>query len=160
MYSSEIYNLFKEILGSNSTSCHEDAEKGQIILANLGIDSLLKSMSIVIDVHEEDCYLMGFYNNLTVPNERLANITELLMRINCNFLVPQFIINYGPDGKNSVVCHYRYELKGDLLNTANVAQTIIDIGNHMQLCGNAIMAVSLGMQTPIDALNSVLEREV
>lgn len=153
MYSREIYNLFIETLSNNlDFKFNENPDQGSLLVPQVGIDSSLKSISVLITVREEDCVLYGFYDNFKISSENIAKICELLARINFDYIYPQMIFDFQ---NQVVICRYQHLFSEDLLNTDVAAQAFMDVGLHLQRCGNAIMAVALGIQEPEDAINVI-----
>ena len=154
MYSTAIFNAFKNALDDSDFYYTENIENGSIVVPQVEIDSSLKSVSTVITVREQDCYIFGVYDNFKVSNNNMNNVSELLMRINQICIFPQLLLDYK---RNMVVCHYRYEFIGELLNQENAMQAFLNIGVHLENCGNAIMSVALGLQSPTDAAMSIID---
>lgn len=153
MYSETIYNLFTEALSNNlDFQYNENKEEGTIIVPQVGIDSSIKSVTTLINIREADCVLIGIYDNFKISSENMTKVCELLMRINNIYIYPQLLLSYE---NQYIICQYRHQFSGDLLNADVAAQAFMDVGLHLQRCGNAIMSVSLGLQSPIDAVNSI-----
>lgn len=154
MFSQQIYNTFKEALNNVNFRYEEKAEKGMILIPNLGLDSTIKSVSILIEVRDTDCIISGMYDNFKIPSNNMANVSELLMRINNIFYFPQLVLNYD---ENTIFCKQHYDFVGELINVQRAIDVFGNLGLHMQRCGNSIMAVSLGLQLPKDAVESIIK---
>lgn len=154
MFSYQIYNTFKEALNNLNFRYEENNDKGTLLIPNLGLDSTIKSASLLIEVRDTDCIISGMYDNFKIPSSNMANVSELLMRINNVYYFPQFVLNYD---ENIIFCKQHYDFVGELINVQHAIDVFGNLGLHMQRCGNSIMSVSLGLQAPKDAIKSVLE---
>lgn len=153
MYSETIYNLFTEALTNRlDFNFEEDKEEGTIVVPNLGIDSSMKSINVIINVRDSDCVILGIYNNSKISSDNMDKVSELLMRINNKYIYPQLILEYE---NQCVVCRHRSQFSGDLINSDIAALSFIYVCSHLEKFGNAIMAVSLGLQSPEEALKLI-----
>ena len=154
MFSYQIYNTFKEALNNVNFRYEENNQEGTLLIPNLGIDSSIKSITVLIEVRETDCIISGIYDNLKISSNNMANVSELLMRINNLYYYPQLVLSYD---ENIIFCKQHYDFVGELINVQRAIDVFGNLGMHMQKCGNGIMAVSLGLQAPVDAFNSIIK---
>lgn len=153
MFSYQIYNTFKEALNNLNFRYEENNDKGTFLIPNLGFDSSIKSATLLIEVRDTDCIISAIYDNFKVSSNNMANISELLMRINNTYYFPQFVLSYD---ENIIFCKQHYDFVGELINVQHAIDVFGNLALHMQTCGNGIMAVSLGLQSPLDAFNSII----
>lgn len=152
-YSKEIYDLFIEGLNTYTEfNYNENTQEGTIIVPQVGIDASLKSVSTIINIRDFDCVIVGIYDNFRVPSEHMSKVCELLMRINNFYIYPQWILEFDD---NSIVCQYRHQFSGELLDPRLAVKAFADVGVHLQKCANAILSVALGLQEPEVAINSI-----
>lgn len=152
MYSKMIFESFKEALYNMNFHFKEDIKKGTIIVPSIGIDSSIESITLLIEVRDDDCILHVLYDNFKISSVNMPQIAELLMRINDSYIFPQFVLNY--DNQN-VRCQYRPLFNENNADCESARMIMGHIIIPAEKYANSILAVSLGLQSPKDAFNNV-----
>lgn len=152
MYSETIYNLFIKVLSNKGWRFLENKEEGIITVPKVRIDSSMKSVTTFISVRDDDCFFLGKYDNFNIASENMDKVCELLMRINGRYLYPQLILDYK---EQNVYCQHLWRYSGDFLDEEVIESDFPSVGLHLKECGKAIMAVSLGLQSPEEALKLI-----
>jgi hypothetical protein len=146
------YRTFIEMLQKENFRYEENFEEGKIWIRRVGIDSAIPVANFLIEVREDDCIVSGMYQDFHISSDNLSNMGELLMRINDKYLFPQFVLDYD---EKWIICKQRFDFTGELVNLKHAAFLFGNVVFHMHKYGNAIMGVSLGLQSPKDASDKV-----
>ncbi len=155
MYSKYIYNIVREKIQENWVlECNE--QEGTILVYRVGLNASINTYSTIITVREDDCLFYALYDSFSIKSDHMNKVAELLMKINGKYIYPHLLLDY--EHKN-VYCIYRPIISADSCDKNDVGQAFYDVGIQMQRWANAILTVSLGLQSPDDAIASVNTEE-
>ena len=149
---SRIFNLFVKALDSQVNFRYSKDPNRLCISIPLNIDAPQNHITIYIQIREFDVIVFGTYDNFNIPTSSLPDIFELLLRINDNYIYPQLVFDFN---EYSIYCRHRQVFAEDLMQEGFAIETILNVGFHLEKCGKALMAVSLGLQTPEEAEKSI-----
>lgn len=152
MYSKKIYDSICSSLNECNVRFEENREEGTIAILRNRIDSSLKAVNVFVAVRESDFTLYTFPVEFLISSENLVNVGELALRVNSNYLYPQFDVNFT---NQEISCKLYCDCGDRCLEKGEVLEKLLDSMNHFEKYGNAILAVSLGFQKPSEALESI-----
>jgi len=148
-----VYNLFIKALDNQTDFKYsKDPDHLFISILQLGVDAPQNYINLFVQVREFDVIVLGAYDNFNIPTANLIDAFELIARINSEYIYPQLIFDFKD---YNLYCRYRVIFSDELLQEGFVVETILNVGLHLERCGKAIMAVSLGLQTPEEGFKSI-----
>lgn len=148
-----IYNLFVSALDAQTNFKYsKNPQKLSITILQIGVNAPQRNINLLIQVRDFDVIVCGFYENFHIPTESIPDMFELIARINDNYIYPQFVFDFN---EYNIYCRHRQSFPKELLQEGFAVETILDVGFHLERCGKAFMAVSLGLQIPEEAAKSI-----
>ena len=148
----EIYNFFKSALIEEGIDFVFDPNGGFLQVPRVDIDSKMEAIILIIGAVPNGCIVYGGYG-YTVSDDDKDDLATLLMLINSEFSCPQFVLDYNT---NQIKCQYRYQMTRDIMTIERAKGIFYDMVQHLEDCGDAILSVMLGAQTPEDAATELL----
>ena len=153
MYSNKIYESICRDLDGNFVY-EANREEGSIYMSNLKIESTIGKINVLIRVREDDLVIYASPVAFAVDSENILKVGELCLRINEKYLYPTLDIDFS----DNTICSKMFFSCGDRhLEEKEFGHYFLSTALHLQKYGNALMAVSLGFQEPLEALESVKE---
>ena len=151
MYSEYIYNTVKQTL-QNDLNLETNDNEGQIIVPKVSIKTSLRTFTTVIRVRENDCYFYAYYDGFGIKSENMNKVAELLMKINSNYIYPYLLLDY----KNMIVySRYMPTISEESCNKTKIEDAFYGVGAQLQRWAEAILSVSLGYESPDEAISKV-----
>lgn len=151
MYSEYIYNTVKQTLQKDWKLEHNVSE-GKIVISKIALKASIRTFTTIIIIRENDCYFYAYYDGFGIKNENMDKVAELLMKIDSNYIYPYILLDY----ENAFVYSlYRPTISEESCNKDKVEQAFYAVGIQMERWADAILSVSLGYETPDEAISKV-----
>lgn len=150
-YSTKFFKTICNALTEANINFNVNEEEGSVMLHGMRLDANIKRATFMAIARTEDIIIFGTYEDFSIPNESLPVVNELLHRINFDHIYPYLNIDY--DYKN-VACRFAFEFEESTINNGDFIDALVCVNDHLQKYANAILATSLGFQTPEEALAS------
>lgn len=150
-YSRELFNFVKEELEGN-WKVEANPNTGSIFVRMVGIDASIESVTTCIDVREKDCVYLATYDNFKISREKLNRVAELLMKIDVKYVYNHLFVDYN---YQNICCIYKPSFCEDYYHDGDATKAFIETGIQLQRWANAILSVSLGLQSPDEAIARV-----
>lgn len=154
MYSRKIYTSVCEWLDESGFSYEADENDGAILMSGIKVESAIGKINIFIRVREKD---MIFYSSpvaFAVDSANLMSVGELCLRVNEQYLFPTFDIDFSD---NSISAKTFFPCGDRRLEENDLGHKMAATALHFQKYGNALVSVSLGFQSPVEALANIKE---
>ena len=150
-YSTKLFKTICDALTEAEINFNVNEEEGNVMLRGMRLEANIKKATFMAIARKEDIIIFGTYEDFSIPTENLSAVNELLHRINYDHIFPYLNIDY--DYKN-VACRFAFAFKESTITNGDFMDALICVNDHLQKYANAILATSLGFQTPEEALAS------
>lgn len=157
LYSVQIYNSITSILLVdnlyNNIKYTEDSDEGTIFIEDNFIEEIGINITICIHVRRYDYLVRGFIKGFTFSKDNYYKLIDLLMRINSLYVYPNFKIYYDEEQiPTNIMCCMRYDSGHRRIERDEFYDSIHAVINRFKKYYKAILAVSLNLKDPEDAL--------
>ena len=152
MYSRKLYESVCRWLDKGDFSYETDQDEGAIFLSNIKIESTIGKINVLIRVRTNDLVFYASPVAFAISSENIQKVGELCLRINEQYLYPTLDVSFS----DNTICSKTFFACGDRsLDENEFGHNFLSTGLHFEKYGNAIMAVSLGFQQPLEALENI-----
>ena len=152
MYSRKLYESVCRCLDKGDFSYETDQEEGAIFLSNIKIGSTIGKINVLIRVRTNDLVFYASPVAFAISSKNIQKVGELCLRINEQYLYPTLDVSFS----DNTICSKTFFACGDrCLEENEFGHNFLSTGLHFEKYGNAIMAVSLGFQQPLEALENI-----
>ncbi|MBQ2897922.1 MAG: hypothetical protein IJE46_06365 [Clostridia bacterium] len=118
------------------------------------INSEIKNVRIMIKAYEESYIIKGVYDNFVVQDNRIANMCELLLRLNEQF-TPSLFLDYQ---HKMIFCRHHSYTFSDEISEKEIKEAIFKVNDQLESFGHAIMSVQNGAEPSYQAQLSITSK--
>ena len=109
-------------------------------------------LPLLLTAYRDLADFYAYYDGFSIKNENMDKVAELLMKIDSNYIYPYILLDY----ENAFVYSlYRPTISEESCNKDKVEQAFYAVGIQMERWADAILSVSLGLESPDDAIAKV-----